>query len=128
MMAWLVSLSLRHRIVVVVLAALMVVMAWRTVRTASLDVFPEFAPPLIEVQTEAPGLSTTQVEALVTVPLEAALNGVPGLDGSDRSRCWGSRQWCSSSIHRRTCSRPDRSFRSVWPGRRCSCPRWHGRR
>jgi CzcA family heavy metal efflux pump len=80
MMAWLVSLSLRHRIVVVVVAALMVVMAWRTVRTASLDVFPEFAPPLIEVQTEAPGLSTTEVEALVTVPLEAALNGVPGLD------------------------------------------------
>jgi Cu/Ag efflux pump CusA len=43
-------------------------------------VFPEFAPPLVEVQTEAPGLSTNEVEALVTVPLEAALNGVPGLD------------------------------------------------
>ena len=42
--------------------------------------FPEFAPPLVEVQTEAPGLSTNDVEALVTVPLEAALNGIPGLD------------------------------------------------
>jgi CzcA family heavy metal efflux pump len=79
MMAWLVSLSLRHRIIVVALAVILVVISWRTLRTTPLDVFPEFAPPLVEVQTEAPGLSTTDVEALVTVPLEAALNGVPGL-------------------------------------------------
>ena len=59
---------------------LLVVGAVRTLRTTPLDVFPEFAPPLVEVQTEAPGLSTNDVEALVTVPLEAALNGVPGLD------------------------------------------------
>jgi CzcA family heavy metal efflux pump len=79
-MRWLVDLSLRNRIVVVALAALLVVAAVRTLRTTPLDVFPEFAPPLVEVQTEAPGLSTNDVEALVTVPLEAALNGVPGLD------------------------------------------------
>ena len=80
MMAWLVSLSLRHRIIVVALAVIAVVVSWRTLRTTPLDVFPEFAPPLVEVQTEAPGLSTSEVEALVTVPLEAALNGVPGID------------------------------------------------
>jgi CzcA family heavy metal efflux pump len=80
MMAWLVSLSLRHRIIVVALAVIAVVVSWRTLRTTALDVFPEFAPPLVEVQTEAPGLSTSEVEALVTVPLEAALNGVPGID------------------------------------------------
>ncbi len=79
-MRWLVALSLRNRIVVVALAVLLVVTAARTLRTTPLDVFPEFAPPLVEVQTEAPGLSTNDVEALVTVPLEAALNGVPGLD------------------------------------------------
>ena len=78
-MRWLVAVSLRNRIVVVALALLLVVFAFRTLRTTPLDVFPEFAPPLVEVQTEAPGLSTDDVEALVTVPLEAALNGVPGL-------------------------------------------------
>jgi Cu/Ag efflux pump CusA len=49
----------------------------RSIRRAPLDVFPEFAPALVEIQTEAPGLSTTEVESLVTVPLENALNGVP---------------------------------------------------
>ena len=78
-MSWLVALSLRHRIVVVAMAVLLVLVSWRTLRTTPLDVFPEFAPPLVEVQTEAPGLSTAEVEALVTVPLEAALNGVPNL-------------------------------------------------
>ena len=44
------------------------------------DVFPEFAPPKVEIQTVALGLSAAEVEKLVTVPLEQALNGVPGLD------------------------------------------------
>ena len=41
--------------------------------------FPEFAPPLVEIQTEAPGLSTEEVESLISVPLENALNGTIGL-------------------------------------------------
>ena len=44
------------------------------------DVFPEFAPPQIVIQTEAPGLSTEEVEKLVTVPVESAVNGVYGLE------------------------------------------------
>jgi len=79
-MRWLVALSLRNRIVVVAIGVLLVVAAARTLRSTPLDVFPEFAPPLVEIQTEAPGLSTNDVESLVTVPLEAALNGIPGLD------------------------------------------------
>ena len=79
-MRWLVATSLRNPIVVVALGVLLAVAASRTLRHTPLDVFPEFAPPLVEVQTEAPGLSTNEVESLITVPLEAALNGVPGLD------------------------------------------------
>ena len=43
-----------------------------------MDVFPEFAPPRVEVQTACLGLSAAEVEELVTVPLEQALNGIPG--------------------------------------------------
>ena len=79
MMKWLVAVSLKQRLVVVALTILLAVTAWRTLRTTPLDVFPEFAPPLVEVQTEAPGLSSRDVEALVTIPLEAALTGIPNL-------------------------------------------------
>ncbi|MDQ1720737.1 MAG: hypothetical protein QOI26_471, partial [Pseudonocardiales bacterium] len=50
-------------------------------RTASIDEFPEFAPPQVQVQAEALGLSAAEVEQLITVPLEQdLLNGVPWLD------------------------------------------------
>ncbi|NQW04930.1 MAG: efflux RND transporter permease subunit [Acidobacteria bacterium] len=75
----LVAAALRLRIPVVVLSALLMVVGINTTRDAPFDVFPEFAPPLVEIQTEAPGLSSSDVEALVSVPLEAAMNGVPDL-------------------------------------------------
>ena len=79
MLNWLVSHSLRFRGVVIALACLVVGYGlWIASRT-KLDVFPEFAPPMVVVQTEAPGLSPEQVEALVTRPLETALNGTPQL-------------------------------------------------
>ena len=79
MLNWLVSHSLRFRGVVIALACLIVGYGlWIASRT-KLDVFPEFAPPMVVVQTEAPGLSPEQVEALVTRPLESALNGTPQL-------------------------------------------------
>ncbi|MCC3160161.1 efflux RND transporter permease subunit [Hymenobacter sp. 15J16-1T3B] len=76
-MKWLVETALRLRLVIVVLFSVMLVAGLQVVRNTPLDVFPEFAPPYVEVQTEAPGLSTAEVEALVSVPLENALNGTP---------------------------------------------------
>ena len=78
-MTWLVSTSLRMRVLVVSLAALLLVVGVRTAKDIPLDVFPEFAPPVVEIQTEAPGISTREVESLVTVPIESALNGIPHL-------------------------------------------------
>ncbi len=79
MISWLVSTSLRLRVLVVALAVLTVVVGVQTAKKTPFDVFPEFAPPLVEIQTEAPGLSTEEVESLVTVPLENALNGTSWL-------------------------------------------------
>jgi CzcA family heavy metal efflux pump len=75
----LVEAALRLRIPVVALSIVLIVVGIRTTREAPFDVFPEFAPPLVEIQTEAPGLSSAEVEALISVPLEAAMNGVPEL-------------------------------------------------
>jgi len=79
MMRWLVSSSLHLRVAVLVVAILLMAGGLNVVRRAPLDVFPEFAPPLVEIQTEAPGLSTTEVESLVSTPIENAVNGVIGL-------------------------------------------------
>lgn len=79
MMQWLVSTSLRLRVAVVVLTVILMIAGTRILSTTAFDVFPEFAPPLVEIQTEAPGLSTAEVEALVTVPIENALNGTSWL-------------------------------------------------
>jgi len=79
MMNWLVASALRQRVLVVALAVLLLFFGVHASRDVPLDVFPEFAPPMVEVQTEAPGLSTEEVEALVTTPLEFAVNGTPGL-------------------------------------------------
>jgi CzcA family heavy metal efflux pump len=79
MMNWIVSTSLRLRVLVLALSVVLLIVGVQRARNAPLDVFPEFAPPLIEIQTEAPGLSTEEVESLISVPLENALNGTIGL-------------------------------------------------
>lgn len=79
MLTWLVRSALKQRVLVLAMAALLVVLGLRATADVPLDVFPEFAPPIVEIQTEAPGLSTEEVESLITVPIETAVNGVPDL-------------------------------------------------
>jgi CzcA family heavy metal efflux pump len=80
MMRWIVSSALRFRFITVSLAAGMLLFGGLQLRAMPVDVFPEFAPPRVEVQTAAVGLSAAETEALITVPLEEALNGVSGLE------------------------------------------------
>ncbi len=79
MLSRLVAFSLRNRLIVLVLAGLLIVFGVLSAVSAPIDVFPEFAPPQVTIQTEAPGFSSSEVESLVTIPLEQALNGAPGL-------------------------------------------------
>jgi Cu/Ag efflux pump CusA len=70
-----VHFSLRYRIVVLVLATVALIYGAHVASRAKLDVFPDFVPPQVSVQTEAPGLSPEDVEELVTRPIETALIG-----------------------------------------------------
>jgi Cu/Ag efflux pump CusA len=79
MLSRIVQFSLRHRVVVVALGFVLVAYGLYVTTQTRLDVFPEFAPPQVVIQTEAPGLSSEEVEQLVTVPIESELNGTPSL-------------------------------------------------
>jgi CzcA family heavy metal efflux pump len=80
MMRWIVRSSLKFRYLVVALGAALMVFGAQQLRDMPVDAFPEFAPPRVEVQTLALGLTATEVESLVTTPLEQSLNGVEGVD------------------------------------------------
>jgi CzcA family heavy metal efflux pump len=71
---------LRFRWLAVFGAAALLIFGFLQTRNAETDVFPEFAPPIIEVQTLATGNSSTEVEELITIPIEDALNGIEDLE------------------------------------------------
>jgi CzcA family heavy metal efflux pump len=75
MLAAIVRASLGNPRIVTALACLIAVLGAAALVSARFDVFPDFAPPHVLVQTEAAGLDATQVEALVTRPLEGLLAG-----------------------------------------------------
>src|SRR3990170_3540377 len=79
-MRWIVETSLRFRYLIVFLAVALMVFGIARLSNSSVDVFPEFAPPKVEIQTLSLGLSPSDVEELVTIPMEQALVGLPGLD------------------------------------------------
>ena len=74
-----VSTSLRFRWLVLFLAAATLALGFVQIPETKVDVFPEFAPPQVEIQTIALGNSSNEVEQLITVPIEDQLNGIEGL-------------------------------------------------
>jgi len=80
MMRRIVASSLRFRWLVLFAAGTLMVLGFLDLRTASVDVFPEFAPPRVEIQTIAIGNSSTEVEELITTPMEEQLAGIEGVE------------------------------------------------
>ncbi len=80
MIRWIITQSLRFRFLMVAFGGALMFFGITQVPNMPVDVFPEFAPPRVEIQTPCLGLSAAETESLVTVPLEQALQGVPGLD------------------------------------------------
>lgn len=79
MLKKLIHSAVKGRLLVLLIALAIMMVGLNTIRQAPLDVFPEFAPVKVEIQTEAPGLSTEETEQLISMPLEQALNGTPQL-------------------------------------------------
>ncbi|MBE9156444.1 efflux RND transporter permease subunit [Nodosilinea sp. LEGE 06152] len=72
--------SIAQRWLVVIGAIVVTFLGIYNLTQMPLDVFPDFAPPQVEIQTEAPGLAPEEVEALITLPIESAVNGTPGVE------------------------------------------------
>ena len=77
MLRAIVRFSLRFRGIIVALACALLGYGLYALMRARYDVFPEFAPPEVSIQTEAPGLAPEQVEVLVTQPIENVIVGAP---------------------------------------------------
>jgi CzcA family heavy metal efflux pump len=78
-MRWLVGLCVRYAGTIATLTLILLAVGLWGLRSAPLDVFPEFVPSSVDIQTEAPGFTAQQVEQLVTKPIESAVNGATGL-------------------------------------------------
>jgi CzcA family heavy metal efflux pump len=79
MLSVIVRFSLYHRFVVIFSSFLLLGFSVYHLQNATYDVFPEFAPPQVIVETEAPGFSSEQVETLVTQIIEQAVGGAGGI-------------------------------------------------
>ncbi len=79
MLKGLIRISIEHAWLVLVLALVLLGLAAYRLPDAQVDVFPELNAPTVVVLTEAPGLAADEVELYVTFPIEAAVNGIPGV-------------------------------------------------
>jgi CzcA family heavy metal efflux pump len=81
--------SIAQRWLVVLASVVISLWGLRVLTQMPLDVFPSFAPPQVEIQTDATGFAPEEIESLVTRPIESAINGTPGLESLRSSSAVG---------------------------------------
>ncbi len=95
----LISFCLKNRITVVLISLVLAAVSAYLVSTLPVDVFPELKQPRVTIQTEAGGLSAEEVEQYVSIPLESAMQGTPGVrsvassSGTGLSFVWVDFDW-----------------------------------
>jgi cobalt-zinc-cadmium resistance protein CzcA len=79
MLNWLITVSLRNRLLVCALAALLIVVGGRSLLKLPIDAFPDTTPVQVQINTTVPSLNSQEAEQQVTQPIELAISGLPGL-------------------------------------------------
>jgi CzcA family heavy metal efflux pump len=80
MFRWIIGSSLKFRFIVVAAAVALMFFGSQQLYKMPVDVFPEFAPPKVEIQTEGPGMTVSEIEELITIPMEDQFRGIPGVE------------------------------------------------
>ncbi len=80
MFGWIIGASLKFRFLLLAVSVALLVFGTARLTDMPVDVFPEFAPPKVEIQTMGPGMTAAEVEELITIPMEDTLRGAPGID------------------------------------------------
>src|SRR6201997_5519986 len=81
MLNWIIDLSLRHRLLVIVGVLALAAVGAVSMRYLDIDAFPDTTPVQVQINTVAPALGPEEVEQRITFPIEQAIGGLPGLEG-----------------------------------------------
>jgi cobalt-zinc-cadmium resistance protein CzcA len=79
MLNWLINASLKNRLLVCVLAGVLIVVGGRSLLSLPVDAFPDTTPVQVQINTSVPSLNPQEAEQQVTLPIELAISGLPGL-------------------------------------------------
>jgi cobalt-zinc-cadmium resistance protein CzcA len=80
MLNWIIDISLRYRLLVIVGVAILAVVGAFSLRYLDIDAFPDTTPVVVQINTVAPALSPEEVEQRITFPIEQSIGGLPGLE------------------------------------------------
>lgn len=80
MLNWIIDFSLRNRLVVLCIVAVVIGIGAFSLRFINIDAFPDTTPAMVQINTTAPSLSPEEVERQITFPVEQVISGLPALE------------------------------------------------